>query len=120
MKETSITQEQYTSHRNIATQVESMYQEINKLATKKPADQITALISRKINHLIVKVKDSVKNDEFLDAIETIPVEGTLLRLDEALITLAELKSIMDKQWGSEEYVYYRKYRGIHHENQIIR
>lgn len=120
MKKPSISQEQYTAHRNLATQVESMYQEINKLAVKKPAEQITALISRKINHLIAKVKDIVSNDEFLDAIETIPVEGTLLRLDEALITLAELKSIMDKQWGSEEFVSYRKSHGIYHESQVMR
>lgn len=110
----------YTEHRNTATHLESIYQEINKLATKKPTEKITSMISKKINHLIVKVKKIVTADEFLDAIETVPVEGNLIRLDETLILLGELRGIMDKQWGNELFTKYRSYPTRRHDTQIIR
>lgn len=111
MNKPTISEEKFESHRRIATQLESIYFEVNKLATKKPTERITPMISKKINHIIVKVKEVVDDDEFLDAIETIPVENDLLRLDELLILLGELRGIMDKQWSSKEFVEYRRTRG---------
>ncbi|UKS26047.1 hypothetical protein LOZ80_31585 [Paenibacillus sp. HWE-109] len=120
IKKPIIEEQTYTDHRNIATQLESVYQEINKLATKKPTEKITAMISNKINHLIIKVKSVVTSDEFLDAIETVPVEGNLIRLDETLILLGELRGIMDKQWGSENFKEFRNYHSRRHDNQVLR
>lgn len=110
----------YIEHRNIATQLESVYQEINKLATKKPTEKITPLVAKKINHLIVKVKSIVTSDEFLDAIETVLVEGNLIRLDETLIILGELRGIMDKQWGSDKFIEFRNFHLRRHEHQILK
>ncbi len=68
-------QEEYSAHRILATQVETLYVEINKLATKKPTERITPLISKKLNHVLFKIRSQVLEDEFLDAIDTLPVEG---------------------------------------------
>ena len=103
-----LSNEEYSSHRNLATQLEALYTEIDKLAKKKPSERLTPLVSRKINHVIVKTREQVSNDEFLDAIETIPVEGEQIRLDEALIILGELRSAMDRQWGSEPFDEYKR------------
>lgn len=99
----------YQKHREVATQLESFYVEINKLATKKPADKLTPLISRKLNQLILKVRELVNNDSFLDAIETVSTElKEQIRLDEALIVTSELRAILDKQWGSTEFDEFRR------------
>lgn len=120
IKKPVLEEQTYVEHRNIATQLESVYQEINKLATKKPTEKITPLIAKKINHLILKVKSIVTSDEFLDAIETVPVDGNLIRLDETLILLGELRGIMDKQWGSDDFNEFRIFHSKRNENQIIR
>lgn len=96
----------YKNHRILAAQLHALYVEINKLALKKPTDSITPLIAKKINHVIVRVKQQVRDDEFLDAIETMPVEGQLNRFDEVLIVTAELLSAMERQRASEEYSNY--------------
>lgn len=105
-------EERYENHRALATHLKDLYTEINKLAMKKPADLITPLIARKINHVIVRVKEQVGDDEFLDAIETMPVEGQLNRYDEVLIVTAELRSAINRQWASEDYSEYRERQGI--------
>lgn len=126
MADTTPMEIRYENHRSLATHLKALYTEINKLAMKKPADPITPLISRKINHVIVRVKQQVGGDEFLDAIETMPVEGQLNRYDEVLIVTAELRSAMDRQWASEEYSDYREklgflpiLRGRSYESQTI-
>ena len=113
-------QEEYTAHRKLATQVEALYIEIEKLAKKRPSERLTPLISKKINHVIQKVRSQVKDDEFLDAIETIPVEDKQVRFDEALILLGELKSVMARQWHGAEYTAYRESRHLTYERQTMR
>jgi len=113
-----ITKEVYDAHRNIATQINTLYIEIEKLAKKKATEFITSLISRKINHVIKKTKELIKNDEFLDAIETIPDSDIGTRYDEALIVLGELKSAMNKQWESEEWRVPKRDYG-QYQNEII-
>lgn len=108
MPDTTLIEARYENHRTLATHLKALYTEINKLAMKKPADLITPLIAKKINHVIVRVKQQVGDDEFLDAIETMPVEGQLNRYDEVLIVTAELRSAMDRQWASQEYSEYRE------------
>lgn len=120
MKTPKVTEESYNSHRILATQLDALYHEINKLATKKPTERITPLIAKKINHLIKRVKEQVSGDEFLDAIETVPVENDMLRLDEALIILGELRTIMDRQWLSAAFSAYRKEAGKSTANQTIK
>ncbi|PFA66205.1 hypothetical protein CN378_14495 [Bacillus sp. AFS015802] len=115
-----VSKEEYTNHRKLATHIESLYDEIDKLAKKKPTDKITPLISRKVNHVIVKLKEIVSDDDFLDAIKTLPVEGDLYRFDETLVTLGELRSIMDKQWRSDEFENYRISIGKRHDFQILK
>lgn len=61
------------------------------------------MITKKINHVLVRVRQQVSDDEFLDAIETLPVEGELVRQDEGLIILGELKSALDRQWDTDGY-----------------
>ncbi len=100
--------EKYQKHREVATQLESFYVEINKLATKKPADKLTPLISRKLNQLILKVRELVSNDTFLDAIETVSTEPQeQIRFDEALLVTSELRTILSKQWASTEFKNFR-------------
>lgn len=99
--------QQYQDHRKLATHLEAIYVEVEKLAKKKPTERITPLVAKKINHVILKVREQVSDDEFLDAIETLPTEGEKVRLDEALIILGELRGIMDRQWGSPAFVAYR-------------
>ncbi len=120
MKKNDELKPKFELHRIVATQLEAIYIEINKLATKKPTEKITTLVSKKINHIIVKVRELVFNDDFLDAIETVPVDGSLIRLDETLIILGELKSILDRQWFSQEFVEYRGSNGFNSLRQIIR
>lgn len=114
-----ISSEEYSSHRNLATQLEALYIEVDKLAKKKPSERLTPLISKKINHVIVKTREQVSNDEFLDAIETIPVEGEQIRLDEALIILGELRSVMDRQWGSTAFNQYRREHSLTRQFQTM-
>jgi hypothetical protein len=109
----------YQEHRRLASHLEAVYIEIEKLAKKKPTERVTPLITGKINHIIVKVRDQVSGDDFLDAIETLPTEGETVRLDEALIILGELRSIMDRQWNSPEFENYRKGGGREFESQIM-
>ncbi len=111
---------QYDEHRKLATHLESIYFEIEKLAKKKPSDRLSPLIVKKINHIIVIIRDQVTGDVFLDAIETLPIEGEQVRFDEALIILAELRSIMDRQWNSVEFKSYRRDINVLHENQTMR
>lgn len=114
------THAEYDAHRILATQLEALYTEIDKLAKKKPSEHLTPLISKKINHVIVKTREQVTNDDFLDAIDTIPLEGEQIRLDEALIILGELRSVMDRQWQSAPFEAYknRSSQGVH--RQIMR
>jgi hypothetical protein len=106
--DTNISRADYEAHRILATQIRTLYTEIEKLAKKKPSESITPLVSKKINHVIVKTREQVSNDEFLDAIETVPVEGQQIRLDEALVILSELKSVMNRRWGSAPFEDYRE------------
>ena len=45
-----ISEEFYEEHRKLATHLEAIYVEIEKLAKKKPTERITPLIARKVNH----------------------------------------------------------------------
>lgn len=108
MQSPEVTKNKYDAHRMLATQVEALYVEIDKLAKKKPSDQVTPLVSKKINHVIVKTREQVAGDEFLDAIETVPLEGEQIRLDEALIILGEIRSVLDRQWHSDPFSQYRE------------
>ena len=118
-KTVSLSDEQYQDHRKLATHLEAIYVEVEKLAKKKPTDRITPLVAKKINHVILKVREQVSGDEFLDAIETLPTEGEKVRLDEALIILGELRGIMDRQWGSPEFVSYRTKHSRTYEHQTM-
>lgn len=106
-KNNSISEELFQRHRIVATQVDALYQEIEKLAKKKGGDSTTALMAKKLNHVILRIRDLVIDDEFLDAIESVPVEGRMIRMDEALIVLGELRAVLDRQWHSREFVSYR-------------
>ena len=119
MTDKEISSEEYSSHRKLATQLEALYTEIDKLAKKKPSERLTPLISKKINHVIVKTREQVSDDEFLDAIETIPAEGEQIRLDEVLIILGELRSVMDRQWGSKTFDAYRNKRSLTIQRQTM-
>ncbi|MBA2669657.1 MAG: hypothetical protein H0U67_04735 [Gemmatimonadetes bacterium] len=99
----AVTKEQFDGHRHVATQLDAVYTEIDKLAKKKPTEEITPLIARKLNHLIRRVREQVNTDEFLDAIEPVPVEQKSIRFDEALIILGELRSAMIREWRSERF-----------------
>jgi len=114
-----ITKEIYDLHRNTATQIETLYQEIEKLAKKKPTEYITSLISRKINHAIKKTKELIHDNDFLDAIETIPDSDVDTRFDEVLIILGELKSAMIRQWKSEEWLKVRELYGGFYKSETI-
>lgn len=112
----------YERHRNIATQVEALYIEIRQLTLKKPTERVTPLIAKKINHVLAAVKDQISEDEFLDAVETLPTDGELNRYDEASLILAELRSALDRQWGSAPYVEYRRENGksyTYHRGDVI-
>ena len=65
-------------------------------------------MAKKINHVIQRVRGLVADDEFLDAGETVRFEGELVRMDEALIILAELRSVLARQWASRSFERYRK------------
>ena len=114
-------EQKYQKHREVATQLESLYIEINKLATKKPADRLTPLISRKLNQLIVKVRELISDDIFLDAIETVSTEPKeQIRFDEALIVTSELRTILDKQWVSTEFEDFRREMGRRFDSQNLK
>lgn len=101
----AVTRDAINAHRLVATQVETLYQTIDVLAKKKPTERITPLIAKKINHVITRVRDQIANDPFLDAIDTVSLEpAEQIRFDEAFILLAELRSTLDRQWRSAEYV----------------
>ena len=102
----------YNQHRAVATQIATLYVEVNKLTAKKPVERLTPLVAQKINHVIRRVKDHIRSDEFLDAIESLPTEGEFSRYDEALILLAELRSAMRREWGSNAFLRYRRTLGI--------
>jgi hypothetical protein len=119
MGKTTPSEDQYQAHRELATYLDAIYVEIEKLAKKKPTDRITPLVARKINHIIVKVRGQVSGDDFLDAIETLTTEGEEVRLDETLIILGELRSIMDKQWNSQEFDEFRKRASKVYDHQIM-
>lgn len=117
---TGVTRDDIGTHRIIATQVETLYWTIETLAKKKPTESITPLMAKKINHVIVEVRGQVSDDAFLDAIETVPVDpNEQVRFDEALILLAELRSVLDRQWGSDEYGRARELFDIRHVDQTI-
>ena len=120
MAATTVTKQEYSTHRILATQVETLYIEINKLATKKPTDRITPLIAKKINHVLSRVRQQVKDDEFLDAIDTLPSEGEQTRLDETLIVLGELKGVLDRQWNSGTYNNYREENRLYDSQTMTR
>lgn len=116
----SITEEFFQRHRIVATQVDALYQEIEKLAKKKGGDSTTALMAKKLNHVILRVRDLVTDDEFLDAIESVPVEGNMIRMDEALIVLGELRAVLDRQWHSRGFVNYRAEKKLYQTPQVMR
>jgi hypothetical protein len=87
MDRCTCSEELYQEHRRLASHLEAIYIEVEKLATKKPTERITPLIARKINHIIAKVREQISGDDFLDAVETLPTEGESVRLDEALVIL---------------------------------
>lgn len=117
---TIITNRLYEVHRELAAQTEAIYIEINKLATKKPTERITKLISLKINHLITEVKNIVRDDDFLNAIDTVPVNNDFIRFDETLIILAELRSALKKKWQSESFKIYRKENSLRNVSLVER
>lgn len=101
-----VDEEYFNENIFINGQLNTLYLEVNKLAIKKPTERLTGLISKKINHIIKKVKELISNDEFLDAIETVPTEGDFIRYDEALITLSEMKRMLHNQFNTPEFLEY--------------
>lgn len=114
-----LTEEVFERHRVVATQVEALYTEVDKLAKKRAGDSLTPLMAKKVNHVINAVRELVSGDDFLDAIETIPVSGNLVRMDEALIVLAELRAALDRQWRSAPFEALRSEFSWRHIGQIM-
>jgi hypothetical protein len=81
--------------------LDGLYGEVDKLAKKAPADEITELGLRRINDLITRAKELLKGDPFIDSIDTFVPAGENPEHRDVLLILREIKQGMERR--EQEY-----------------
>ena len=87
-----------------------LYDEIEKLTKKSPADEITELAMRRVNALIKEAKELLKGDPFVDTIEVFVAAGENPQNRDVLLILREIKQGLERQ-SSEYYELDREHSG---------
>lgn len=83
-------------YKQLESVVRGMYQEIEKLAKKSPADQVSELMLNRMNSLITKCKEAMTGDEFIDSLTIFVAAGERPENRDALIVLRELMQGLDR------------------------
>jgi hypothetical protein len=96
LKETQLRRQQ------VGSVLDGLYDEIDKLTRKAPADEITELALRRVNGVIVAAKDLLKGDPFIDTIDPFVAAGEYPEHRDVLIILREIRQGMQRQ--EQEYV----------------
>jgi hypothetical protein len=73
-----------------------LYDEIDKLTKKAPADEITELGLRQVNAVITGVKELLAGDPFIDAIDPFVPAGENPEHRDVLLILRQLKQGLDR------------------------
>lgn len=81
----------------IKSVLEGLYDEIDKLTKKAPADEITELALRRVNGIINAAKELLKGDPFIDSIDPFVAAGEYPEHRDVLIILREIKQGMGRQ-----------------------
>ena len=70
--------------------LDGYYTEMDKLAKKAPADEVTELALKRINDVITRGKELMIGDEFIDSLEVFVAAGERPEHRDVLLVLAEL------------------------------
>jgi hypothetical protein len=89
--------------------LDGLYDEIDKLTKKAPADEITELALRRVNGVINAAKELLKGDPFIDSIDPFVPAGEYPEHRDVLIILREIKQGMKRQ--EAEYLRFRSETG---------
>lgn len=76
------------------------YAEMDKLAKKAPADQVTELALRRVNELIKQCKELLQGDPFIDSIDLFVAAGERPEHRDVLLVLRDLQQGIER-WERE-------------------
>lgn len=82
--------------------LDGLYDEIEKLTKKAPADQVTELALRRVNALIKEAKELLKGDPFIDTIDVFVAAGDNPENRDVLLILREIRQGLKRQ--NSEYL----------------
>lgn len=77
--------------------LEGFYDEMDKLAKKAPADEITELGLKRVNELIKQSKELLAGDPFIDSIDPFVAAGENPEHRDILLILREIRQGMKRQ-----------------------
>jgi DNA repair exonuclease SbcCD ATPase subunit len=81
--------------------LDGLYDEVDKLFKKAPADEITELALKRINDFIKRAKQLLKGDPFVDSIDPFVPAGENPEHRDVLLILREIRQGMERR--GEEY-----------------
>lgn len=87
--------------------LDGLYDEMDKLSKKAPADQVTELALKRINDVIRRGKELMQGDEFIDSIEVFVAAGERPEHRDVLLVLRELRQGMQRLEAEESNLRFR-------------
>lgn len=106
-----VTETEYQHAVDVAAQLDMLYVETDKLAKKKPAEPVPPLILKKIDRVIGQVREIAGvDDSYMTDIEPLTGEqDSVVRFDEAVVVLADLKGALRREWGRGDIFEFLRY-----------
>ena len=77
--------------------LKGLYDEVEKMTKKAPADEITELGLGRVNDLLKRAKDLLKGDPFIDSIDPFVAAGENPEHRDVLLILREIRQGMGRQ-----------------------
>jgi hypothetical protein len=78
----------------LASVLKGLYEEMDKLTRKAPADEVTELALRRVNDAVARGKELMAGDEFIDSIDLFVAAGERPEHRDVLLILSELRQGM--------------------------
>lgn len=89
-------QNQQERRGQLTSVLKGLYDEMDKLSKKAPAEQITELAMRRVNDVIKRGKELLAGDEFIDSIEVFVAAGDRPEHRDALLVLRDLRQGIER------------------------
>lgn len=95
-------------YEQISSELDGLYQELDKIYKKAPAEPISDLTVENVNNLIRDTKEVIQGDPYLDRIKEFVPAGDNPEYRDVIIVLRQLRQSMDRFKKS----YYPMYKSL--------